>query len=93
MESLEEIARNKGFHCAHLNIRSLPNKHDILRQTDERCNNNLHVLGLSATWLFSSTPDSFINFNEYTCVRNDRTWGNPDIPNHVKKGGWSLPLY
>ena len=87
MESLRDLTSQKGSHCGHLNIRSLFNKHDVLRQAVENCNNNLHVLGLSETWLTDQIPDNFINFNGYTRVRGDRNWGDPAIQGQVKKGG------
>ena len=70
-----------------MNIRSLPNKHDLLRHCLNDCSNNLHVLGLSETWLTQQIPDSFININEYVCIRNDRNWGKPGNPGQIKKGG------
>ena len=87
LKSLKDQVSQKGFHCAHLNIRSLSNKYDVLRQTVEECNSNLHVLGISETWLTAQVPDNLIAFNNYICLRNDRNWGNPEKPGHIKKGG------
>ena len=87
MVSLNELEGQKGFHCAHLNVRSLLNKHDVLSQTVEQSKGYLHVLGLSETWLTCQIPDNFINIENYVCERLDREWGNPDFHGQVKKGG------
>ena len=87
MESLKDTLGKKGFHCAHLNIRSLTNKHDLLSQTVEGLNNSLHVLGLSETWLTNQIPDNLIEIKGYVCERLDRGWGNPVTPTQVKRGG------
>ena len=81
------MLNQKGFHCAHLNIRSLSNKHDLLRHTVRNCDNKLHVLGLSETWLTLHIPDTFVQIDNYVCIRNDRSWSKPDKPNQIKKGG------
>ena len=77
----------KGSHCAHLNIRSLSNKHDLLRHTILKCNNNLHVLGLSETWLTPQCPDALIDIEDYVCIRSDRNWSSLVKPGQTKKGG------
>ena len=87
MESLKEFVSQKGFHCAHLNVRSLTNKHDLLSQAVENCDNNLHVLGLSETWLTDQIPDNFVHINNFACIRNDRTWSTAINPANTKKGG------
>ena len=87
MESLKNDLSQKGFHCAHLNIRNLFNKHDVLKQTVEGWENNLHVLGLSETWLNHDIPNNFIDINGYVCERSDRSWCNPANPGQAKKGG------
>ena len=87
MESLNDVLNQKGFHCAHLNIHSLSNKHDLLRHTVRNCDNKLHVLGLSETWLNLQTPDTFVQIDNYVCIRKDRSWSKPDKHNQIKKGG------
>ena len=90
MESLKNITGQKRFHCAHLNIRSLINKHDVLSQSINQNEKSFHILGLSETWLTNQVPDGFIKINDYVCERQDRGWGNPDIPGQIKKGGICL---
>ena len=55
-------------------------------------NKNLHVLGLSVTWLNDKLPSNLYTLsNEFTLLRNDRKWSenNPAGP---KRGG-SVALY
>ena len=35
----------------------------------------------------SQCPDTFIDIENYVCIRNDRSWSNPDTPGQIKKGG------
>ena len=65
----------------------------MLKQAVESYDNNLHVLGISECWLTSKIPDSFENIDNFTCIRNDRDWGNIDTPNHIKKKGGGVCLY
>ena len=72
----------KGVHLAHLNIRSLWNKIDVLRQTiKDSC---IDMISLSETWLTSPLNTNQIDIPGYTCIRYDRTWIENNI---VKKGG------
>lgn len=69
---LADIKRNRGLTIAHLNIRSLRNKIDLIRL--ELLNEtSLDVLTLSETWLDSSIQDSEVQLPGFSCVRRDRT--------------------
>ena len=85
--SIVDFVKQKGFHCAHLNVRSLFNKFDLFTQMVEECNGLLHVLGLSETWLSNGIPDEYLNIKGYQLIRNDRTWGDPNINGNIKRGG------
>ena len=86
MMTLNEQLNQKGFHCAHLNCRSLYNKIDILGQLMSTTDRKLHVLGLSETWLTEQLPDNIVGIDGYEITRNDRVWSQPNC-NQVKKGG------
>ena len=72
----------KGVHMAHLNIRSLWNKIDLVRQTIK--SSNLDMMSLSESWLNESMNSSLINIPGYLCIRHDRSWTEN---NATKKGG------
>ena len=89
--SFDEIIKEQGFHCAHLNCRSLLSKFEVLDQLLINSGSNLHILGLSETWLTNSIPDSFLKVDGYEMSRLNRGWSQPDT-NTIKKGG-GLCLY
>ena len=60
----------KGLHVIHLNIRSLPNKIDLLRAWVSY--NTPHVITLSETWLNNTISDLEMNINNYILYRCDR---------------------
>ena len=85
MYGIDEIKNSKGMHMAHLNIRSLTNKWENFKA--HFMNKNLHVLGLSETWLNDKLPnDLFELTNCYQFYRNDRSWRDNNS-NFIKKGG------
>ena len=77
-----EFSTKKGVHLAHLNIRSLWNKYDTVRQLVTT--SDLNVLSFSETWLNTNIDTNMINIPGYSCTRHDRIWYEN---NHVKKGG------
>ena len=85
--SVVDIVQQKGFHCAHMNIRSLFNKVDLVSQLVDDCKERLHVLGLSETWLSNGIPDDFVSIKGYQTIRLDRSWGDPNIDGNIKRGG------
>ena len=85
MYGLDSIKEAKGLHLAHLNVRSISNKWELLKANF--MSTNLHVLGLSETWLKSSLPSEFYTLSdEYHLTRNDRNWKDNNCLT-IKKGG------
>ena len=90
MYELNDIDAAKGMHIAHLNIRSLANKWEVFKA--QFVDKNLHVLGLSETWLNYKLPNNLFNLsNDFTMLRNDRNWSD-DGKLEPKKGG-GVALY
>ena len=72
----------KGLHLAHVNIRSLWNKFEVVKQTI--LNSGLNFISFSESWLNSYITDNLIEILGYVYLRHDRTWLEN---NTVKKGG------
>ena len=87
---LSDHLNQKGFHCAHLNCRSLYSKLDVFEQLLHQNESKLHILGLSETWLHSNLPDNFLTIEGYKLLRSDRSWTPPNSTNIKKGGGVSL---
>ena len=68
---LVDIRNARGLKIAHLNVRSLRNKVDLLR-LEQFDNVAIDVLTLSETWLDSNIQDSEICLPGFTLVRRDR---------------------
>ena len=85
MYGIDDIKNAKGMHIAHLNVRSIMNKWDTFKaQFGE---SNIHVLGISESWLSDKIPSSLLNLShEHVLLRNDRKWTD-DNTGSVKKGG------
>ena len=73
----------RGLHFVHLNVRSLWNKYDQIRQL--LYDSNISVLGVSESWLTSSFDQGQIEIPKYSCIRLDRCWS--DNNTNIKKGG------
>ena len=85
MYELDEIKSSKGMHMAHLNIRSLSNKWENFKL--QFSDKNLHVLGVSETWLNESLPNELFELStNYILYRLDRCWKDIGSAN-IKKGG------
>ena len=54
MYGLDDIREAKGIHMAHINVRSMTNKWEILKMNF--MSTNLHIIGVSETWLNSKLP-------------------------------------
>ena len=61
---------NSGMHFLHLNVNSLLNKIDEVRQIVNA--SNVSIFGLTETKLDSSVYDSEISIDGYTLIRKDR---------------------
>ena len=89
MYDLDDIDMAKGLHIAHLNVRSLVNKWDTIKA--QFMSKNLHVLGLSETWLNNKLPDNLFNLSsEFILTRNDRKWTDNTTTEPKKGGGVAL---
>ena len=86
----DQLKNHKGLALAHLNIRSLWKKLELLKITLSN-QMNIDILGLSETWLNSQIGDNFLEIPEYNIVRCDRTW--TDMNNKQPKKGGGLCLY
>ena len=75
----------KGFNLVHLNIRSLfcKNKFEMFKQ--QLTDSNIHVIGISESWLNNEIPSNIIQIKGYEVIRNDRNWS--EKKNKTKKGG------
>ena len=90
MYELDEIKMAKGMHIAHLNMRSITNKWDVFKT--QFSSGNLHILGISETWLNDKLPSGLFNLSdEYSLLRNDRKWN--DNGNIIPKRGGGVALY
>ena len=76
-----DFRHRKGLHLAHLNIRSLWNKIDVVRQLIKE--SGIHMFSLSETWLNTAMNTSMIDIPGYSCIRLDRAWTEN---NTIKKG-------
>ena len=85
MYGLDDIKEAKGIHIAHINVRSMTNKWELLKMNF--MSTNLHVIGLSETWLNSKLPnDLYLLSDDFTLIRNDRNWKDLNATT-IKKGG------
>ena len=84
--TLNKEINQKGFHCAHLNCHSIYNKIEVISNLLTDSGSNLHVLGISETWLNELIPDNFVHLEGYDLVILDRGWLHPQT-NNIKKGG------
>lgn len=79
--SLADLSKVKGLIIAHVNIRSLLPKIEILRH--ELVSEPVDILCVSETWLRPAIPDSMLGISGYSLERLDRT----SEDSQVKKTG------
>ena len=79
----------RGFHIAHLNLRSMNNKFDLLKIHIQQM--NFHIFTFSESWLTSSIPDHMIKVDGYNIVRLDREW--KEDGRHTQKKGGGVGIY
>ena len=84
MYGLDKLMEAKGMHIAHLNARSIPNKWEMLKMNV--MSTNLHILGISETWLNESLPDELYRLPNYHLLRNDRNWRDNNTARYKKRG-------
>ena len=66
-------AMPKGLKIGQWNVQSLYNKTEQMRQILDAEGNNIHILGITETWLNNSHSDSEIAIHGYNLERRDRT--------------------
>ena len=76
--------KKKGFHFVHLNIRSIlcRKKFEMFKQ--QLYSENIHMFGISESWLKNDFPSDLLNIEGYNLCRLDRNWSENG---NVKKGG------
>ena len=82
MNSYFDFHNTKGVHLCHINIRSIWNKIDIVRQTVME--GHPTIMCFSETWLNTTISDDLIQINDYRIVRQDREWMETE---QIKRGG------
>ena len=77
----------KGFHIAHLNVRSLLGRYkaDMLKHQIEH--SKVDVFTVSESWLTPAIPDSQVALQDYSVTRVDRRWGDEGDAGAKKGGG------
>ena len=86
--SLVDVRKTRGLKIAHLNIRSLRQKTDMIR-LEGLDNKTFDVLTMSETWLNGSFRDAKIALPGVTCIRLDRSGdktGYGGVAAHVREG-------
>ena len=87
-EDVDLFKAHKGLLFSHLNIRSLFNKTDTVRETFY--NYDFDVITFSKRWLNEHLPDNMIELRDYNLFRKDREW----IENgQTKKRWWCMYIY
>lgn len=61
---------NKKLSVAHLNVRSLVPKYNLIKSLI--LDNNIDIFAMTETWLTLNIPNSFVNIPGYSLVRRDR---------------------
>ena len=86
--SLVDVRKTGGLKIAHLNIRSLRQKTDMIR-LEGLDNKTFDVLTMSETWLNGSFRDTEIALPGFTCIRlarsGDKT-GYGGVAVHIREG-------
>ena len=85
--NIELFKSHKGLLFSHLNIHSLFNKIDTVRETFYDL--NFDVLTFSETWLNEAIPNNIVDLQDYCIYRNDRTWNE----NGQQKRGGGICTY
>ena len=83
MSSWEHL-KAKGLHICHLNVSSLWNKFELIKQ--QIANSNISIFCISESWLNPHITSEMINIPGYSLTRLDRSWSNT-ASNNIAKGG------
>ena len=85
MDNSNIFGNHKGLLLTHLNVRSIWNKIDLLRNLFE--GKKVDIISFSETWLNVNIIDEMLDFKGYNLIRNDRKWTDADTSAKAKKGG------
>ncbi len=72
----------KELLCGHINIRSLTPKREQIEHL--LCDSNIDILGLSETWLSSSSPEAVTLLPGYSVFRQDRNGRGGGVLLYIK---------
>ena len=70
---------------SHLNLRSMINKHDLLKIQMKTM--GIDLLTFSESWLNENVENNLIHINDYNVVRNDRNWRDTNTSSPKRGGG------
>ena len=78
--------RGKGMRVGHLNIRGIRagQKIDQIKMMLHSKENDISVLGVSESKLGDDIPDSFINIENFQCIRKDKKQGSGGLIVYVR---------
>ena len=74
----------RGIHLTHLNIRSLWQKHSLIK--NYLTYNKITPFGISESWLTHDHTNNILSIKGSNLYRNDRKWNDKQSP-FPKKGG------
>ena len=86
----DPVRLGKGFHIAHLNVRSLMGGQKLEMLKNQIGESDVDFFTLSETWLTDAIPDGIINLPSYTLCRADRSWNGANNGDAPKRGGGLL---
>lgn len=78
------LTERSGLNIGQFNSRSIFKKMDEIRNIFS--NINLHIIGVTETWLKPHVPDSAIRLNDFQIFRNDRTTHAGGVMFYVRCG-------
>ena len=84
-----EPFKARGIHICHLNVRSLWNKLEVIKQ--QLKGSKVSIFTVSETWLNPDITNDMLYIKGYNLLRLDRSWCNPG--NRKRKKGGVLCVY
>ena len=87
--SINSTVHGKGFHIAHLNVRSMFGGHKFDTLKNQIGTSGVDLFTLSETWLNAAITDKLVEITPYTVTRLDRGWSDHDnnAKGSPKRGG------
>ena len=91
---MSNLKNHKGLAIAHLNIRSLWRKLDILK-INLQDDFDIDILGISESWLTKWLEDRMVDIPNYDILRCDRNWSDDNVDTNngdkvKKRGGFCM---